>query len=465
MKAHFIGICGVGMSAVAKLLMDKGYSITGSDEGFYEPVSSYLKKIGIEYVPNYNKENVPRDADFIVIGKHAKLIPEENEEVKAAEDSGKTLKSFPEILQELTDKTRNIVVAGSYGKSTCTALISWILENSGKNPSFFIGAIPETPNVSSKLGSSKTFVLEGDEYPASNWDRRAKFLHFKIGDVLMTSLSHDHINIYPTHKDYIEPFNELVKKIPNDGLLTISQNTKKYLGEVNKKFVTYSTEPDGSDWWTGNISWGEITSFDLVNKGNVLERLETNLLGLHNIENIVGSAAILLEKKLVNIEELKSGVRTFKALKRRLDLKSEKTSVKIYEGFGSSYHKAKSAIEAIRKHYPEKRLVIIFEPHTFSWRNRDSLHWYDDIFKDGDKIFIYKPPSHGSGTHDQLSLNEIVERVKKYKDVEGFDNPNEGFEKIKREIKKDDLILIQTSGDLDGLIKRIPKYLEEVFPL
>ena len=153
---HFIGIAGAGMSAVAKLLRDSGVSVSGSDEGVYPPISDFLQAENLPYVVDYRAENIPPDVDIIVIGKNAKLVAATNEEVRAAYDSGKTILSFPEVLALLTEARDTAVVAGSYGKSTCAALLTHVLAEGGVDPSFFIGAIPLTPPTSSPLRARKS---------------------------------------------------------------------------------------------------------------------------------------------------------------------------------------------------------------------------------------------------------------------------------------------------------------------
>ena len=142
-KAHFIGICGAGMSAVAALLVEQGWQVSGSDEGFYPPVSDYLRAREIPCRTGYAAGNIPPDAEMIVIGKHAKLVSETNDEVRAALQSGIPVRSFPEVLHQLTTETKNLVVAGSFGKSTCSSLAAWTLVHAGKDPSYFIGAISD----------------------------------------------------------------------------------------------------------------------------------------------------------------------------------------------------------------------------------------------------------------------------------------------------------------------------------
>jgi len=221
-KAHFIGIAGKGMSAVALLMREAGVEITGSDEGFYPPVSDYLAAANIPFSNGYKKENIPDDADVIVIGKNAKLTKESNEEVAAAFASGKRILSFPDVLEEMTAGDETLVVVGSYGKSTSTALLSWCLLQSQKDPSYFIGEITNGLEAHAHLGHGNVFVLEGDEYPSANWDYRSKFLHYNPKNVLLTSATHDHVNVFPTHEEYLSPFRQLIAVLPQDGLLVVN---------------------------------------------------------------------------------------------------------------------------------------------------------------------------------------------------------------------------------------------------
>jgi UDP-N-acetylmuramate: L-alanyl-gamma-D-glutamyl-meso-diaminopimelate ligase len=466
-KAHFIGISGKGMSATALILRERGWHISGSDEGFYPPVSTYLERANISFAHGYRKENIPADADVIVIGKNAKLVPESNEEVCAALKSGLPVKSFPDILSDLTRATDNIIVAGSYGKSTCTALLSWCLKEAGKDPSYFIGEVTNGFDAYAHAGTGETFVLEGDEYPSANWDASSKFLHYHPRNVLLTSATHDHFNVYPTHESYLEPFKQLLAALPADGLLVVNTG-EKYASGLSTQYsgakVFYGLE-DASGWHAENISYGMPTTFDLCNGGEKIITLSTSLLGAHNIENIVGISAMLLTKKLLAPEELAKGVASFKGVKRRLEQLSPRSQVPSMEGFGSSYEKARSAIAAVKLHFPERRLVIVFEPHTFSWRNRDALSWYDSVFEGAQKIYIYEPAAQGAATHKQLAQEEIVERVKAAGfDAEAISDPARALAAIAGAATSHDVVLLLTSGSLGGLIESIPKMLEEKFP-
>lgn len=461
-KAHFIGIAGKGMSAVALLLREAGYTISGSDEGFYPPVSDYLKSAGITFAEGYRKENIPADADTIIIGKNAKLLPESNPEVAAAFASGKPVKSFPDILEELTAQTDNVVVAGSYGKSTSTALIAHCLVSAGKDPSYFIGEIVRGFTAHAHKGGGNVFVLEGDEYPSSNWDSTPKFLHYNPRTVLLTSATHDHLNIYPTHESYLAPFKQLLEKLAN-GLLVVNggeEHARALADHCAETKIFYNT-PEG--WHAANVRYGMPTTFDLMRGSEKIVPLSTVQLGAHNVENIVGASALLLEKGLVTPQELAAAVATFEGVKRRMEALAPHARVPVYEGFGSSHEKAQAAIAAMKLHFPQMKLVVVFEPHTFTWRNRAALAQYDDVFSGAEKVYIYEPAEQGATTHAQLAQEEIVERVRAAGyNVEALHTGDPA--PIIEQLSEGDVVLLLTSGDLGGLIKTLPVAVTEKFP-
>ena len=466
-KAHFIGIAGKGMSATALLLKQMGVRISGSDEGFYPPVSDYLKSANIAFAKGYRKENIPDDADVIIIGKNAKLQPETNEEVRAAFASGKLVRSFADIVHDMTVASDNVVVAGSYGKSTCTALLAWCLRTAKKDPSYFIGEVTNGFECYAQRGQGSVFVLEGDEYPSSNWDNTSKFLRYNARNVLLTSATHDHVNVFPTHADYLVPFRALLDRLPSAGILVAcgsEPHARALVAATGRPAVFYALD-DRAHWHADNIARSARTDFDLMRGSEKVVRLSTRHLGNHNIENIVGVSAMLLEKGLLTPDELYAGVGSFMGVKRRMELLSAASTVPVYEGFGSSYEKARSAIAAVKLHYPGRRLMVVFEPHTFTWRNREALAAYDDVFDGAAKILIYEPASQGASSHAQLTHDEIVDRVRSAKyDAEAIVDPEEALQRLNGILETDDVVLLLTSGELGGLIKTIPRLAEQKYP-
>jgi UDP-N-acetylmuramate: L-alanyl-gamma-D-glutamyl-meso-diaminopimelate ligase len=464
-KLHVIGISGAGTSAVALLMKGSGWEISGSDSGMYEPIASYLKKQNIVCKTPYHKNNIPNDVDMILLGSSATLNAKNNEEVAKALQLDVPIKSFAEILHDLTKDTHNVVVAGSYGKSTITSLLSYVLVDNKKDPHYFIGAIPINLKKSSHVGSGDYFIIEGDEYPHKIDDITSKFLFYNAKSIILSSCEHDHINKFPTLESYLTPYKKLIQGLQKEDILVCAinnPNVREVASHSKAKIITYGFE--NSDYVAKNIKYGLLTTFDVYKNNNFIASFETQLLGKHNIENILAVISLVLEKNILSIKELQKSIPLFKGLKRRLDKKTEKSIIPVYEGFGSSYTKAKTAIEAIKLHFPEKKLFIIFEPHTFGWRNRANLKWYHDVFDGANTVFIYKPPTHGAESHEQLSQKEIIDEIKKYQDnVVAVSNSQETLEFLKNQIDGNSIILLLSSGDLGGMVKDIPNFFEENF--
>lgn len=463
-KAYFIGIAGAGMSAVAQLLKTRGWEVSGSDQGAYPPITTYLERHHISYATTHNKNNVPEDADLVVIGKHAGLTKEENEEVAFVHEKNFRIQSFPEVLHDLTKHTHNIVCAGSHGKSTCASMLAWCLAE--QDPSFFIGALPRDLDTSAQSGKGNLFILEGDEYPASNTDTASKFLYYNTRDLLITSLEHDHLNIFKTQEAYTASFLKLIASLPEDGLLVMSGDDtqiQKTLLHIQREVITYGTNPEAkTDWYTKNIVYGEETHFDLCRGNLAIIPLITTLLGQHNIENIAGTAALMLEKELITPKKLQERIRTFTGVERRLDRKTTTSTVPLYEGFGSSKSKACSAIAAMKTHFGDKRLLVVFEPHALSWRRKEYIHNYQGLFEGADRVYVYTDTIPTPKDETTITGDEILTYIQN----SGADavRLNKDLSPLLQEVQQDDLILCLSSGNLDGALPVLTQTLEQRFP-
>jgi UDP-N-acetylmuramate: L-alanyl-gamma-D-glutamyl-meso-diaminopimelate ligase len=218
-------------------------------------------------------------------------------------------------------------------------------------------------------------------------------------------------------------------------------------------------------YWADAIEIGEVSRFDLITPGGTRIALQTGLLGLHNIENIVGAAALLLERGDADAAALQRGVAAFRGVARRLDKKTRSSRIPAYEGFGSSYEKARSAIEAIMLHFPGRPAVVIFEPHTFSWRNAEALAWYDTVFTGVARVLLLAPPDHGAHGHAQLSQGEILGRVRSAGvQAQGVASGAEALAALEASLTGDEVVLLLSSGPLDGLAESLPRMLDERFP-
>jgi UDP-N-acetylmuramate: L-alanyl-gamma-D-glutamyl-meso-diaminopimelate ligase len=464
MRIHFTGMAGAGMSAAALMMREAGHEVSGSDEDVFPPMSTYVEGLGFPFHRRFDAANLPPDLDLLVLGASAKLGGEANPEVIEARRRGVRIASFPELVGQVTADRANTVVAGSFGKSTCTALMAHVLRQAGHDAGWMIGAISPSLPDTGHWGAAPEVVLEGDEYIVAPGDRRSKFLLYHARDVLLTSLVHDHVNVFPTFADYEAPFRELLRLLPTNGLLVAREHPaiRAIAGEAASRIVWYDTDPcDG--WWAADVVYGDISRFSLVAPDGGRLALSTSLLGQHNIENIVGVAAYLLERRLVSPQALQAGVASFAGIRRRLDRLTTRSAVPVIEGFGSSYEKARSAIEALLLHYPHRPLTVVFEPHTFSWRSRDALSWYDTVFEGVARVLIVPPPTHGAQTHHQSSFEDILARIAAAGvPVEGVQTADQAIRALSA-LKGDEVVLLLSSGPLLGLPDSLPPVLDKLY--
>jgi UDP-N-acetylmuramate: L-alanyl-gamma-D-glutamyl-meso-diaminopimelate ligase len=464
MRIHFTGIAGAGMSAAALMMRDAGHEVSGSDAEAFPPMSTYVEGLGFPFHRSFDAANLPVGLDVLVLGASAKLGGDENPEVAEARRSGVKITTFPELVGEATVGRANTVVAGSFGKSTCSALMAHVLREAGHDAGWMIGAISPSLPATGHWGSEPQVVLEGDEYIVGPADRRSKFVLYHPRDVLLTSLVHDHVNVFPTFADYEAPFRELLRLLPADGLLVAREHPaiRAVAGEAASRIVWYDTEPCGG-WWAEEVTYGEVSRFTLVRPDGGKLALSTVLLGEHNIENIVGVSAYLLERGLVSEPALQAAVASFAGIRRRLDRLTARSGVPVIEGFGSSYEKARSAIEALLLHYPDRPLTVVFEPHTFSWRSRDALSWYDTVFEGAARVLIAPPPTHGAGSHHQSTFEEILARTAATGvPVEGVRTAEEAIAAL-RGLKGDEVVLLLSSGPLLGLPDALPPVFDGLY--
>jgi len=464
MKVYFLGIAGAGMSALASLMVSDGHEVSGSDGAVYPPVSTYLEGLGIPFYRGFDAVHVPTDLDLAIVGSSAALDLATNPELAALKARSVPCLSFAEYLGRYSEGRDTCVVAGSFGKSTLTAMLSVMLVEAGRDPGYFIGAVPLDLPTTGHAGTDPRFLLEGDEYIVSPEDRRSKFLLYRASALLISSLVHDHFNAFPTMESYEAPFAQLIDRLPKEDLLVCARGFEPLRRLTEGRKVVWYGLGEGEGYSAIDVQIGEITRFSLRTPTGETWPLETELLGHHNIENIAGACAILLEWRALKPSELAAGVRRFRGVARRLDKKTRASSVPAYEGFGSSYEKARSAIEAIQLHFPTRPLVVVFEPHTFSWRNEEALAWYDTVFEGVDSVLVLPPPEHGAATHHQLTQPQIVARIQAAGvTADGRADGASVLADLESRLTGDEVVLLLSSGPLDGLAVTLPAQLDQRF--
>lgn len=464
MNIYVLGIAGAGVSALASILTSDGHTVIGSDEGVYPPVSTYLDRIGVPYFNGFAADHVPAKVDLAIVGTSAKLGASDNPELITLINQGVPRYTFAAYLGEYVSARETVLVAGSFGKSTLSAMIAVILRAAGRDPGYFIGAVPLDLDRTGVGGTSPEFILEGDEYVVSLEDRRSKFELYAPRHTLISSIVHDHVNMFPTWDSYVAPFRDLVARTPRDGLLVCARDYPILREIVGDRAAIWYGLGAGEGYSAVDIAIGERTRFTLTTPAGAAIPLETELLGMHNIENIVAASALILERGWASPEQLQKGVARFRGVARRLDKKTRSARAPAYEGFGSSYEKARSAIEAIQLHFPARPLIVIFEPHTFSWRNADALTWYDTVFEGCAKVVLLPPPGHGAQTHKQLTAGDIAARIKAAGvDVFAADDGAAALTHLQAHMTGAEVVLLLSSGPLDGLVNSVPAWLDARF--
>ncbi len=452
------------MSALASLLKSEGWEVSGSDKDVFPPMTTYLDRLGISWRDGFDAAALPDPIDLAVIGSSAKLDLQDNPELAEIARRGVPAMGFPHYLGQHTRGREVIVVAGSFGKSTLTTLCAHLARCAGRDPGYFIGAAPLDLPASGHSGTSPEVFIEGDEYIISPQDQRPKFALYHPRGAVLTSIVHDHVNVYPTLRSYEAAFAGLISQLPPDGPLIAARGHEAIQRLTEEREVIWYGAAPGPGYFADRIVIGETTRFDLVTPRGGRIPLTTQQLGLHNIENLVGACALMLERGWANPRDLQAGAASFKGLERRLDRKTQTSSAPVYEGFGSSYEKARSAIDAVRLHFPDRTMITVFEPHTFSWRNREALDWYRRVFDGVDQVLILPPPVHGAESHAQLSGAEILQAVRRSGTaVEAAADGDAVIARLDQMMTGEEVVLLLSSGPLAGLPARLPKHLDARF--
>ncbi|MBK5285528.1 MAG: peptidoglycan synthetase [Bacteroidia bacterium] len=382
MKVHFIAIGGAAMHNIAIALKEKGVSVTGSDDEVFEPSLSRLKKYELlreDY--GWDEKNISTELDAVILGMHARS---DNIELKKAQQLGLKIFSFPEFIYEQSKNKKRVVIGGSHGKTTITAMIIHVLKNLNCDFDFMAGAaIPGFDNTVKLTEKSPIIILEGDEYLSSPIDRRPKFHLYKADIGLLSGIAWDHINVFPTFECYVDQFRIFAQQISADGTLVYCADdaeVKKVAqyDSVKCKIIPYS------------IPRYEITdgvTFLIAGE----EKIPLTLFGEHNLQNIEGARNIC---RLLGVHDndFNKHIVTFGGAAKRLQLVAKNNSCVVFKDFAHSPSKLIATIDAVKKQFPERKLVACMELHTFSSLNKNFLEQYNGAMTSADVPIVYYNP-------------------------------------------------------------------------
>ena len=443
MRVHLIAIGGSAMHNMALSLHEKCFHVTGSDDEINEPSKTRLKNAGILPAEiGWFPEKITSDIDAVILGMHAR---EDNPELIKAKELGLKVYSYPEYIYEATkDKTR-VVIGGSHGKTTITAMILHVLNYHKIDTDFMVGAQLEGFNTMVKLTKEAPIaVIEGDEYLASPIDRRPKFHLYKPNIAILSGIAWDHINVFPTFENYVNQFEKFVDLIePNGSLIYCNEDKELQKVAANSGLSNHISKIPYS-----------IPKHRIENGTTILEDnkqdIPLQIFGNHNLMNLNG-AHLVCNKLGLTDSQFYEAIQSFKGAAKRLELVSKTDSFAFYKDFAHSPSKLKATTQATKQQFINRKILACMELHTFSSLNETFLAEYNGAMNDADEAIVYFNPH----TIAHKKLKPITEeQVLNYfnrKDLKVFTDSNSLVSYLKSKSLKNQVLLMMSSGNFDGI--------------
>lgn len=474
MRVHLVGVSGTGMGQLALLLRDAGHEVSGSDIAFDPPIGPALEAAGIRCLRGYDAGHVTTDLELVVVGN---AIRKDNPEALAAIDRGLVRTSMSGALRErFMAGRRALVVAGTHGKTTTSAMCAWILETAGLEPGFFIGGLPKNFPAGARAAPSRRrltasgaqsapFVVEGDEYDAVYWDKKPKFLDYagvSPDDVaIVTSIEHDHIDIYPSAEVYEAQFVELVKRIPGLVAGDARDPRVRALLRDHPRTALYALEGDDvgdavPTWQGALVAADPVTGaqpFDLYAGGSFCGRFALQVPGAHNVRNAIGAIAACAEGFGVHIEKARSALATFEGVRRRQDLLGKPNGIAVYDDFAHHPTAVDETLRALRSRHPDGRLWAVFEPRSATACRNLHQDAYVEAFGAADRV-IFAPLGRTNVPADERLdvarlAGAIGTRAEAATDVDAI------LARLADEARPGDVVALLSNGAFGGIHARL----------
>jgi UDP-N-acetylmuramate: L-alanyl-gamma-D-glutamyl-meso-diaminopimelate ligase len=461
---HLIGICGTAMASLAGMLQERGYRVSGSDAASYPPMSTFLESLGIQVSQPFAEANLDPRPDLVVVGN---ALSRGNPELERVLDERIPFCSLPQILHdEFLQGKEVLVVAGTHGKTTTTSMLAWIFQCAGLQPSFLIGGIAENFGRSFGLGEGNHFILEGDEYDTAFFDKGPKFLHYFPDSLILTSVEFDHADIYKDLDAVETAFKRLVNLIPRRGRIVAFDSGESIQRSLLKAFcpVECYGASDRADWKVTNLNLGEHkTSWSVLRHGNKWADFEFALGGEYNVWNATAAAALAANYGIAN-DAIAKALKTFRSVKRRLEVKAEVNGITIIDDFAHHPTAIEQTIRALRARYPKSRLWVILEPRSNTMRRnvlQDALARGLALADEVVIASIFK--SEAIPEAERLDLNRVIAEIKKQgKQARILADADAIVAAIASELRAPDVVAILSNGGFGGIYEKLPKQLCEL---
>ena len=462
---HLIGICGTAMASLAGMLQERGFRVTGSDAAAYPPMSTFLESLGIPVAQPFAEANLNPRPDLVVVGN---ALSRGNVELERLLDDRIPFCSLPQILHDEFLIGKNVlVVAGTHGKTTTTAMLAWIFETAGLQPSFLVGGIAENFSRSFGLGEGKHFILEGDEYDTAFFDKGPKFLHYFPDSVILTSVEFDHADIYKDLDAVETAFKRLVNLVPRRGRIVgfdpggiSGDNIDRCLKKAFCPVERYG-DSDRADWRIANIKLNEErTTWSVLRAGKAWADFEFPLGGEYNVWNATAAAALAANYEISKAAIAKA-LATFRSVKRRLELKAQVNGITIIDDFAHHPTAIEQTIRALRARYPQSRLWVVLEPRSNTMRRnvlQDALARNLALADQVVIAAIFK--SEAIPEPERLDLKRVVAEIQKRgKQARIFADADAIVNAIVPELRERDVVAILSNGGFGGIYEKLPQRL------
>ena len=454
---YLIAICGTGMASLAGLLQKSGYLVTGSDANIYPPMSTLLKSSGIDIKSGYQRNNITADIDQVIVGN---AVSKNNPEVLAVQEKGIPYISFPEAIKKFYLKNqKSLVITGTHGKTTTTALLSWVLHSAKRKPGFMVGGWMKNFDGNHAIPEGKFFVSEGDEYDTAFFDKGPKFLHYSPFASILTGIEFDHADIYRDLDHIKDSFRKFVNIIHPSGFLLAAfsdKNVQDVLADASCQVETYGFS-SSADWVIGDYKFVSGKGYFTLSHQNVnVANFNLPMIGRHNIQNAT-SVAVMGLKLGLTTQEIQEGFHTFKGIKRRQEVLGVKNGVTVIDDFAHHPTAIQLTLEGIKEAYPGQRIWAIFEPRSATCKRKVFEDRLPKSFTPADLVIIadlFAPDK--IDPKDRLNPELVVENINNDGGDAYFIPDTEALiNKLITECRPKDVLLIMSSGGFSGIHQKL----------
>lgn len=418
-KIHVTAVCGKAMAPLAGFLVELGYKVSGSDQAFRPPMSEVVEGLRIKTFEGFSSDNV-QGADIVIVGN---TVGPTNAEIAYCRQNNIPYISLAEALVQLVIKNRkSLVVTGTHGKTTTTGMLAHVLLSMDTDPGFIIGGAKTDGSSPFRLGetSGKYFVLEGDEYPTAFFDYAPKFLRYATHSAILTSIEHDHFDVYKTWDDYIQAFKFLIQEIPKDGYLIASgddANVTDIVKNFTGNFFTYGAGPD-NDYVIKEIENTDTgKNFTLSFNGEILGDFSLPMMGNYNVANAT-SVIALLHQLNFPVEEIAKGLSSYLGTKQRQEIIISNGGIVLIDDYAHHPTAVNLTLQGIKEHFPDKKLIAVFEPYSSSSRLKIFQDDYMSALSVADAVIVKDPPIRdGEVLLERIDVDEVVNKLRESKEA------------------------------------------------